>query len=243
MAFYLYLTVKYRVLTRNNDPQTLEGIFVFLDADTYIRNSQITVSGNSTGDVLGINGEDAGLIQVFDTTLEVGEGNLNTMGINLDRNHGLELVNVKVDAQGGTSNNYGIYEHKTPMTIRDSTITARGGSYAYGIYFWDPSEAVDQEVTQTVIKAEGATPTGSTDPVHNSNYGVYIHSGGDFKFIRDTIQVQPDSPDPAIFDGGVGILNEDGVITFESGTINDKQHLLLWPSFIYTTSEPRIIFG
>jgi hypothetical protein len=253
--FLSLLDSRVSVLTRNNDTQTVEGIDIFDDADTTIRNSQITVSGNSTGDVLGIHAVNAGLIQVFDSTLEVEKGNFNTIGINLDQNHELELVNVKVDAQGGLSNHYGIYEHMTPMTIHDSSISAKGGSYACGIYFWDPNEVVDQEVIQSVIKGLGAAPSGAPIPMANTNFGMWIMSNGTYDFQRETILTEIEIVGNGVVEGGIGLMIDGATVTLENSTINSKTdpafngiaHIFhdtpfnrLWVdnSEIYTCEEP-----
>jgi hypothetical protein len=200
---------------------------IFSESSLTMRNSTINVSGESAGTAYlnGIENNDAGIVQLFDSTISASGNGTYAVGI---RGGGeapalLALNNVKVEVFGTNKYNYGVYYGNAPVTIRDSHIYASGGNKAIGLYFSDDLAAPNYEITQTVIKADGATPSEQIDPRGNNNFGVYIYGEGTFKFTRDTIWVAPQSQEQGIYDGGVGMLNNRGNVTFENGTINDRQ--------------------
>jgi hypothetical protein len=214
----------------------ITGIRNMSEADMIAKNTTIQVVPQGTGsNTDAINNYQSGPVHLIDSEVSAIGSGMSTMGINTYRSGLLTLTNVKVLAFGGDANNTGLNCWDTPALIRDSHIYATGGDLARGIYINDVYTAPDHEITQTVIKADGAIPTNDPAPFNNSNYGVYISSDGSNKFIRDTIQVQPDGFDPSNADGGVGIYNNGGALSFENSTINDRRDLaFIGIAFSYT---------
>jgi len=194
------------------------------EATLYMRNSRVIAgadNGQVASSIYGIRNENAGLVQLFDSSVMVAGSDTYATGILVAGNSAglFAMTNVKVEAFGDNDQNLGISLENAPVVIQDSHVYAHGGAKAVGLYCYDYG-APDHTITQTVIMADGAAPSYSPDPGLNTNIGVLISSQGWFKFIRDTIQV-PGQFSVQDVEGGVGILNEGGGIQFENGTIND----------------------
>ena len=179
----------------------------------------ITEDTNST--LIGIVNYNTGLTQLFDSTIVAAGTRTSATGIQGSGDTGglFAMTNVKVEAYGTNAANIGIQYGDAPVVIRDSHVYAHDGSLAIGMDFSDIG-APDHTITQTEIRAEGASPTEEIDPNLNSNIAVRISSQGLFKFIRDTLQVPGQFGTTPI--GGVGVLNNGGGVIFENGTINDS---------------------
>jgi hypothetical protein len=209
------------------------GIYVNGGSSTLtMRNSSTDVSCSTPSSffihVNGIVGEDAGLIQLFDSTVSVTDGMKGYVtGIEeIGESQLLTLTNVKVDVFGDNITNYGIVSGVTPFIIRDSFIYARDGAQAIGLAVEesDPEAAPEGEVINTVIKVEAANTHNNPDPGANDSIGIRFVSDGKLTLSRDTIWVKLQSMGPEGNYGGVGVYVEEGALVMENGKINNEMY-------------------
>lgn len=225
-----------KIVVKGGNINNYIGIYNrFAESSLYMRNSVVSASGDDGiggSFVAGIMNNQTYSVQVFDSSVYAYGTGTAVYGINSTEEQDnpktqLKLDNVKVEAYGD-SRNIGIYNDDIPSTIiNNSQVNAfydmGWDTENIGLYFHDYHVPTDTEISQTVINAWGAKPDDGAIVWMNSNIGVKIDSDGRFKFYRDTIKVDTQTDEQgALHDGGLGIANRGGTITFENSTINTE---------------------
>lgn len=183
-----------------------------------IDNSVISAKGNLTGDVIGVQSDAP--TKIYDSLIEASDSGYETAAIDSAGDE-LFVINSTLTATNSSQYTTGIWVHGTPTIIRNSEVQARDGTVVIGLRIsGNPSNTY--EISHSIIEGSGATPTGSAEPASNTNYGVFLEYGGDFLFYHDIIRTEPDISGNSLIEGGVGLFNDRGNLTFENSTINNN---------------------
>ena len=224
------------------DTLTMTGIQNSNGSYLDITDSTVGAKGNHVGDVYGVFADTANLIKIINSSVEANNGDYSTEAIYITHSVGLELTNSLLNVKWGGIYNDGIRGNQTPLIIRDSQIKVNGGVYATGLWLTD-TNTITSEITQSVIQASGAGPSGSIYAGSNANYGIYIDGGGTYLFLRNTILTEPEVLGNGTVEGGIGIYNDGGVVAFENSTVNSSVGLAyMGLAHIYYDSTDNQLF-